>query len=90
VWGLGVHAQEAGYITIRCFPEGWIESRLESKHNEVVIGGGLNKKGNLMKLWVSEGGKSWTMTVTRPSGESCLVDLGDNWRDFEMEAGTGL
>ncbi len=66
-----------------CFPRLEIVTRLQEKFDESLRGLGYNFRENLVELWVrdAEGdyGPSWTILVTLPDGNSCVVQTGTTW-----------
>lgn len=61
-----------------CFPREEMVSYLTSRYNESSTGYGLTA-GNVVELWVSEDGTTWTMIVTTPEGVTCHVASGLDW-----------
>ena len=52
---------------------------LESEHKEHHQASGLQASYQLLELWVSEETGSWSILVTRPDGQSCIVASGSAW-----------
>lgn len=66
-----------------------VEKMLTEKYGEQQIGFGVNKRGELTRLFSS--GTSFTVVVTRPDGQTCLFDAGDEWNVTDpLKKGTGL
>jgi hypothetical protein len=40
---------------------------------------GVQADGQLVEVFVSENGMSWTIVLTRPDGWSCIVAVGEHW-----------
>lgn len=55
-----------------------MQSQLTEAFHEEPVWVGLNAKGNLSAVWVSETG-SWTFTVSTPDGRTCMMDSGQGW-----------
>jgi hypothetical protein len=53
---------------------------LQGQYNESVHGMGLIKDKAVMELWLSEGNATWTVTVTLPDGQTCLIASGENYQ----------
>ena len=51
---------------------------------EAVAEAGVTNGGGLMELWVSE--NTWTLVVSGPDGQSCIIAAGEGWRDVEPKA----
>ena len=70
-----------------CAPHETVALQLEEKFAELVVGRGLTPNGKAMvELFVSESG-SWTMLVSEPSGQSCVVATGEGWRRMPLLVG---
>lgn len=63
-----------------CGERSAILDQLKREFNEVPAGRGLASNGAVVEFLSSAGG-TWTMLVTFPSGATCLLAAGDNWRD---------
>ena len=56
-----------------------IQERLADKYSEAPVIRALSGAGNLVEMLASPSG-SWTMIVTRPGGQTCIVSTGDMWQ----------
>lgn len=56
-----------------CNETKFILKMLTDKYKEVVIGGGINKQNEQVRLFVAP--NTWTILVTRTDGSSCLVQV---------------
>ena len=61
-----------------CGPHGEVVKKLQGDFKEARAGLGLAGNGGLVELFVSEKG-GWSVLVTRPDGQTCLVAAGENW-----------
>lgn len=52
---------------------------LQTKYQERVAGRGLSATGNVVELWISKDGATWTITVTTPRNITCGVGAGTDW-----------
>ena len=52
--------------------------KLAESHSEAPIAMGLQSNGSVLELVASEEG-IWTVIVTAPTGESCVVVSGEAW-----------
>ena len=58
--------------------------QLEGKHQEYIIGHGVNYAGVFLQLWISKEKDTWTLlSLTRE--RACLISSGDNWREVPKE-----
>ena len=64
-----------------CAPRDAFVERLRNNHAETPVEQGLtNENGWLVELFASADGETWTLLLTFPNGESCLITAGHNWR----------
>jgi len=79
------HARQA------CAERNSIVSGLGDKFGETHIGGGLQSETQMVEVWMSQSTGSFTILVTTPDGQSCIVSSGKNWTSFEprpLQVGT--
>lgn len=76
---------------VLCRDDADISKQLSTDYGETVIARGLTKSQpvNLLRLWSSEGGETWTLTVTLPNGNTCLIGAGENWQPVAKPKGPG-
>lgn len=58
-------------------------AQLAQGYNERPVARGLGANGDLVEVFASPGGTTWTILVTRPRGFSCVAATG---ADFEILA----
>ena len=63
-----------------CDTRAAIGRHLAEKHGELPTAGGLALHGSMLEVFVSAGGRTWSIIFTSPEGWSCLVAAGENWR----------
>ena len=76
--GLTLLASSPATAQAICGPHGEVVKKLEGDFKEARAGLGLAGNGGLVELFVSEKG-GWSVLVTRPDGQTCLVAAGENW-----------
>lgn len=70
-----------------CAPREKVTLKLEEKYSEKVVWRGLAPSGQaLFELFVNEAG-SWTVIVSDPHGQSCVVAVGESWERMPLLAG---
>ena len=52
---------------------------LADKFNEAPVAAGLSQLGEMIEVFSSIDGTTWTLVVTKPDGERCLVAAGEAW-----------
>ncbi len=55
---------------------------LGKNHQEAPTSMGLTSTGKIIEVFTSEGG-TWTILITDPDGNSCLVAAGEAWEAIE-------
>ncbi len=71
---------------VPCAPRDTLLTVLEQKYGEVpvavgVTGTGVGTSGGaLVELLTSKGGTTWTLILTMPNGQTCLIASGEGWR----------
>ena len=53
---------------------------LGGKFLEAPVAMGLTNTGEVLEVLTSDAGRSWTMLVTMPNGNTCLVAAGEAWK----------
>lgn len=60
----------------RCAEFHDVAKALLDGYGERPVAVGLSRSGTLMTLFASANGKTWTSVVTGPTGQACVVDVG--------------
>ncbi len=68
-----------------CGERDQIVSRLNDKYGEARTSRGLSHNNGMVEVYASEETGTWTILITLPSGETCLVAAGDFWEDAPVE-----
>lgn len=64
--------------TLPCAPHNEIVEHLASKYDEHQVALGAETRGPIVEVFVSAGG-TWTLIVTTPDKNACVVAAGENW-----------
>ena len=59
--------------------------RLERGFGEVQKGAGLVSAAHLLEVWRSDKTGTWTILMTDADGRSCVIAVGEAWRDIEAD-----
>lgn len=65
-----------------CADRDMVVERLQSKYQESLAGGGLQKSKDsqsVVEVWASEETGTFTVMLTRPDGVTCVVATGTDW-----------
>lgn len=74
----------------KCGARDAIVKRLQNNYGEARTGAGLSNSNSMIEIFASEETGTWTILITRPDGQSCLVAAGDSWQGgLEALASTG-
>ena len=58
---------------------------LQAKYAEAPVAMGVDANGRLLEVLATEDGKTWTIMVTQPGGDSCIVATGEGWVWHELK-----
>lgn len=61
-----------------------VADKLKSTFDEEPSGRGLANNGGVLEIYTSPEG-TWTITLTRPDGLSCLMSTGTIWEAFDRK-----
>lgn len=62
-----------------CTTRGEILGALSRSYSEQPTALGVASNGAVMELLTSENGATWTLIMTMPSGETCVIASGESW-----------
>lgn len=60
--------------------------QLSRKYGEKVSASGFDAAGNFLQIFSSEKG-SWTIAISIPGGDTCVIAAGDHWEQDRLVAG---
>jgi hypothetical protein len=80
---LGIILPVTSQAAPMCSPREDVLEMLEGKYKESPIALGITNDGGLLEVFSTDGGETWTIIVTSPRGESCLVAVGEDWHTIE-------
>lgn len=55
-------------------------ARLAERYGEVPLAAGVTANGGLLEVLAGPNGATWSILITTPRGQSCLVAAGEGWR----------
>lgn len=56
-----------------------IVAQLGDNYQEAPVAGGIAANGEILEVFVSSDGLSWTIIVTRPDGMASVIAEGEGW-----------
>lgn len=74
--GLPVSAAE------NCAERATVVAYLADQHQETPVAMGLATNGGMVEVMVSEAQDSWTLLITMPTGETCMMASGRGWESL--------
>ena len=69
-------------ISPACHSRTDLTAMLNERYAELPSALGVQADGQLVEVFVSENGSSWTIVLTRPDGWSCIVAVGQHWESL--------
>ena len=58
---------------------------LEERFKEKTVAIGLAANGQVMEVWASEYGETYTIIITDPQGHSCMIASGEAWQILPVD-----
>ena len=80
----------ATHAQTNCAERTTVTERLAGKYGEVFAGGGLKNAEAIFEVWKSAESGTWTIIMTLPNGQSCVMAAGTDWRDGLPETPAGI
>ncbi len=79
---LAIFLPSAALAGMACGLSKVIHHRLETKYGESRLVAGL-RDGNIWEVWANEAKGTWTILVTYPGDQSCIVANGTDYSTFK-------
>jgi len=70
----------------RCGSHASIVDTLKKKYGETAHSIGLVSDQGVMQVFVSEANGTWTILMTNPQGQACLLAAGKGWEQLKQQA----
>ena len=67
----------------RCGSHDKLVQILDQRYSETTVGNGLSASGQVLQVYSSHDGASWTIVATSPKGQSCILATGKHWQSVE-------
>ena len=52
---------------------------LKTRHAEAPVSMGLAVNGTVVEVFSTKDGASWTLLMTMPNGQTCMIAAGESW-----------
>ena len=69
----------------KCGKRDDIVKHLTGKYKEQIVSSGVDSSGNIVEILTNPETSTWTLLITKPTGETCVIADGDNWRTKSPE-----
>jgi hypothetical protein len=57
-----------------------MRTQLEKQYKEKLVVMGVTSKGELLTIFATRDGSTWTFILNYPNGKSCILGVGENLR----------
>ena len=78
-------ASQAVHAAAQCGKRDMVVTQLTEKYGETRRGMGVANNNSVMEMFASDASGSWTITVTMPDGQMCLVASGQGYEAMTEE-----
>ena len=58
-----------------------LSSTLDQRFAEKSVARGLDANGRMVEIYATDDGATWSMVITTPEGQSCVVASGEAWAE---------
>ena len=65
---------------IPCNQRNNVLGHLAQKYQELPIAVGVTNRGGLIEVLSTGDGNTWTIILSSPDGQSCMIAAGESWR----------
>ncbi len=69
-----------------CLPHIEVVKQLGGQHSEAPVALGLADNGNVLEVFSTGNGSTWTVVMTMPSGVTCMMATGEAWESLAKTA----
>ena len=73
-----------------CAERNIVTERLTLNYGEQFFGGGLRNSESIFEVWMSAEKGTWTIIMTTPNGQACVMAAGTDWREALPETPAGI
>ncbi len=68
-----------------CDQRAKVLGHLAQKYKEAPIAVGVTSSGGIVEVLTTGDGQTWTIIVSDPNGTSCLIAVGEGWRNLQLD-----
>lgn len=74
----------AAQTPMSCSHHSKVVGQFAASYQEVPVAGGLTEDGRLIEVLSSDEGKTWTIIISKPNGETCVMMAGEGWKKLKF------
>jgi len=79
ILGLIAASAEGAAQQVPCYQRDDVLGHLAQKYRELPVAVGVTNRGSLVEVLSTGDGKTWTIIISSPDGEACMVAAGEGW-----------
>ena len=64
-----------------CPPRHEVEDYLANEYQERPVASGIANNGGVIEVFTSDELGTWTIIITMPTGQSCMIAAGQDWEN---------
>ena len=68
-----------------CSEHSKVLGKFAEVYKENRVAGGLTRDGRLVEVLSTDDGRTWTIVVSKPNGETCVIMAGEGWRKLKVK-----
>ncbi len=68
-----------------CSDHSKVLDKFAEVYKENRVAGGLTRDGRLVEVLSTDDGRTWTIVVSQPNGETCVIMAGEGWRKLKVK-----
>ena len=72
-------APHSGFAMPHCGDRESVAATLSDNYEEQHFASGLQSETGLLEIWASDELGTWTVLLTRPDGQTCVMASGTHW-----------
>lgn len=79
----------SAFAMSNCGNRDHVISSLSDRFSERHVASGFQSEAGLMEIWASDTDSTWTILLTRPDGQTCIMASGTHWLENSMVPASG-
>ena len=83
---LATASSESTAQQVPCNQRNDVLGHLAQKYQDLPVAIGVTNRGGLVEVLSTGDGKPWTLIISSPDGQACMVAAGEGWRALPQAA----